>query len=78
MPQRLHELHRAEKNFTNSSLASSKEDLDNWVTNLETLRAEMDLDNWITNLESFCVKMDAVIISSKMTDLDFIIHVLSQ
>ena len=42
----------------NSSLASSEEDPDNWITNLESLRAEID----------------AVNILGKMTDMDFIIH----
>ena len=33
------------KTFTNSSLASSEEDPDNWITNLESLSAEIDAVN---------------------------------
>ena len=49
------------KDFTNSSLVSSDEDPDEWITELENLR----------------VQMDAVNISGKMSDVDFIIHVLA-
>ena len=48
------------KTFTNSSLASPEDDPDEWITDLESLRAEMNSVN----------------ISGKMTDMDFIIHVL--
>jgi len=52
---------KLKKDFTNSRLDSAEEDPDEWLTNLESLRNEMD----------------AVNISGKMGDLDFIIHVLA-
>ncbi len=52
---------KLKKKFTNSKLESSEEDPDKWITELESLRTEMDNIN----------------ISGKMTDTDFIIHILS-
>ena len=48
------------KDFTNSALESPESDPDKWITELESLRAEMD----------------AVNISGKINDMDFMIHVL--
>ena len=49
------------KKFTNSILESSSDDPDEWITELESLRAEIDAVN---------------ISGTKMTDMDFNIHVL--
>ena len=51
---------KLKKTFVNSSLSSSEE----------------DPDNWITDLESLCAEMDVINISGKMTDMDFIIYIL--
>ena len=48
------------KTFTNSSLASPEDNPDKWITDLESLRD----------------KMNSVNIFGKMTDMNFIIHVL--
>ena len=52
---------KLKKQFTNSKLESAEDDPDAWITDLESLR----------------VKMDQVNISSKMSDMDFIIHILT-
>ena len=49
------------KKFANSNLASCDEDPDEWIMELENLRTQID----------------AVSISGRMRDVDFIIHVLA-
>ena len=49
------------REFTNSKLESCEEDPDEWITDLETLRSEMD----------------AINISGKMSNIDFIVHILA-
>ena len=51
---------KLKKQFTNSKLESAEDDPDVWIMDLESLRVEMDQVN----------------ISSKMSDMDFIIHIL--
>ena len=51
---------KLKETFTNSSLGSPEE----------------DPDCWLTELESLCTEIDAVNISSDMSDIDFITHVL--
>ena len=55
---------KLKKDFSNSKLKSIKEDPDDWITKLESIRSEMD---------SLCINSK----KKKMEDEDFIIHILS-
>ena len=52
---------KLKKKFANSKLEDKEKHPDKWVTELESLRT----------------KMDSIEISGKMSDLDFMIHILN-
>lgn len=60
-PKTAPSLLKLKKKFANSKLESSKKHPDEWITELESLRNDMD----------------QIHISSRMSDLDFLIHVLN-